>query len=144
MLCLPKRAGIAITSEATDTAITALNGTRSLLTRRKRAQPGIPPSREKAYQVRDALVRPAAPQKSWPTVAIRITSLAAQESSALVKIAPTKPAPSLTAFTSVAANRNASSTNQPMTADQKTDRHTPCAAAFAAPLVSSAVCAEAS
>ena len=69
---------------------------------------------------------------------------AAQESSALVKIAPTNPAPSLTASTSVAANRNASSTNQPITADQKTERQTPCAALIAAPRVSSAVCAEAS
>src|SRR5436309_10706267 len=118
MLFLPNSAGIAITSDATETAITALNGTRSLFTRRNTYQPGIPRSRENAYQVREALVRPAAPQNSWPTVAIRITSLAAQELIALVKIAPTKPAPSFTAFTSVAANRNASSTNQPITADQ--------------------------
>src|SRR5262245_3373202 len=144
MSCLPNRAGMAISSDATETAITALNGTRSEFTRRKSAQPGIPRSRENAYHVREALVSPAAPQKNCPTVAIRITSFAAQESIALVKIAPTKPALSLTAFTSVAANRNARSTNQPITADQKTDRHTPCAAAFAAPLVSSAVCAEAS
>ena len=61
-----------------------------------------------------------------------------------MKIAPTNPAPSLTASTSVAANRNASSTNQPITADQKTERQTPCAALIAAPRVSSAVCAEAS
>jgi hypothetical protein len=61
-----------------------------------------------------------------------------------VKIAPTKPALSSTALTSVAANRKASSTNHPISADQNTERHTPCAAAFAAPRVSSAVCAEAS
>ena len=54
------------------------------------------------------------------------------------------PAPSLTAATSVAANRNASSTNQPIRAEKKTERQTPCAALIAAPLVSSAVCAEAS
>ena len=70
MLFSPNRAGIAITSEKNDTAITALNGTLSRLTRRNSAQPGIPRSRENAYQVRDALVRPAAPQKSCPTVAI--------------------------------------------------------------------------
>src|SRR5215217_9626476 len=133
MLFLPNSAGIAITSDATATAITALNGTRSALTRRNTCQPGIPRSRENAYQVRDALVRPAAPQKSCPTVAITSTSFAAHESRALVKMAPTKPAPSLTAFTSVAANRKASSTNQPITADQKTERQTPCAAALAAP-----------
>ena len=104
----------------------------------------MPRSRENAYQVRDALVRPAAPQNSWPTVAMIRTSFAAQLSSALVKIAPTKPAPSLTRLTSLAANRNASSTNQPISAEKNTERHTPCAAVIAAPLVSSAVWADAS
>ena len=64
MLCLPNSAGIAITSEKTDTAITALNGTRSRLTRRNSHQPGIPRSRENAYQVREVLVSSAAPQNS--------------------------------------------------------------------------------
>src|SRR5216110_3323099 len=86
MLFFPNSAGIAITSEATDTAITALNGTLSRLTRRKTPQPGIPRSRENAYHVREALVSPAAPQKNWPTVAIRTTSFAAQGSSELLKI----------------------------------------------------------
>ena len=70
---------------------------RSRFTRRKSAQPGMPRSRENAYQVREALVRPAATQKSWPTVAIRRTIFAAHGSSALVKIVPTNPSPSLTA-----------------------------------------------
>ncbi len=48
---------------------------------------GIPRSRENAYQVREALVNPAVTQKIWPIVAIMMTSFAAQESSALVKIA---------------------------------------------------------
>jgi hypothetical protein len=144
MSCLPKSAGIEMTSEATATPITALNGTRSRFTRWKIAQPGIPRSRENAYHVRDALVSPAAPQKNCPTVAIRITSFAAHESRALVKMAPTNPSLLSTALTWVAANRNASSTSQPISADQKTDRHTPCAAALAALVVSSAVCAEAS
>src|SRR5215208_3144289 len=99
MLVVPIRAGMAMTSEATETAITALNGTRSRLTFPNSHQPGIPRSRENAYQVREALVSPAAPQKSCPTVAIRITSFAAHESRALVKIAPTKPALLLTAPT---------------------------------------------
>src|SRR5256885_16858170 len=85
-LFFPNSAGMEITSAKNDTAITALNGTRSRFTRRKIAQPGIPRSRENAYQVRDALVSPAAPQKSCPTVAIRITSFAAHESSAEVKM----------------------------------------------------------
>src|ERR687888_1883754 len=93
MLFLPNSAGIAITSDATDTAITALNGTRSLFTRRKRYQPGMPRSRENAYQVREALVRPAAPQNSWPTVAMIRISLAPQRwlAIALVKIVATNP-----------------------------------------------------
>src|SRR5215203_7527719 len=135
MLFLPNSAGIAITSEATATAITALNGTRSRLTRRNSDQPGIPRSRENAYQVRDALVSPAAPQNSCPTVAMKITIFAAQGSRALVKIDPTKPPLLLTAPTWVAANRNARRTIQPITADQKTERQTPCATAFAAPRV---------
>src|ERR671936_1986000 len=114
MLFLPNSAGIAMTSEKNETAITALKGTRSRLTRRKIDQPGMPRSRENAYHVREALVSPAAPQNSWPTVAMMSTSLAAHESSALEKMAPTKPALSSTAFSSVAANRNAKSTNQPM------------------------------
>ena len=144
MSFFPKSAGIAITSDATETAITALNGTRSLLTRLKMAHPGIPRSRENAYQVREALVSPAAPQKNWPTVAISTINFAAQGSSALLKIPNTAPPESLTAATSVAANRKARRTNHPITADQNTERQTPCAAAVAAPRVSSAVCAEAS
>ena len=38
----------------------------------------------------------------------------------------------------------ASSTNQPITPDQNTERHTPLAAPIAAPFVSSLMCAEAS
>src|SRR5262245_44666710 len=117
MLFLPNRAGIAMMAENSDTPITALNGTRSALTRRQIVQPGIARSRENAYQVREALVNPAAPQNSCPTVAIRITSFAAHESSAEVKIAPEKPAASSTAPVSVAANRNDSSRIQPMIAE---------------------------
>src|SRR5215216_2972601 len=128
MSFLPKRAGQLIASDATATAITALNGTRSRLILRNSHQPGMPRSRENAYQVRDALVSPAAPQNSWPTVAMIRTSFAAHESSALVKIAPTNPRLSSTDFVSVAANRKARRTSQPMIADQNTDRQTPRAA----------------
>src|SRR5947209_11967911 len=131
-------------SEKNDTASTAKLGTRCLFRRLNSGQPGIPRSRENAYQVREALVSPAAPQKSWPTVAIRITAFAAAEVSALSMSGIEPPPPALIAFTSLAANTSASSTAQPMTADQKTERQTPCAAAIAAPRVSSAVCAEAS
>jgi hypothetical protein len=54
------------------------------------------------------------------------------------------PKPSLTAVTSVAANRIASSTNHPISAELATDCQTPFAAACSAPTVSSATCAEAS
>src|SRR5436190_18339301 len=117
MLFFPNRAGIEMIRAKIETAITPLNGTRSRFTRRKIAHPGIARSRENAYQVREALVRHAVPQKSWPMVAIRITSFAAHESMELVKIAPTKPAPSLTAPTSLAANRKARSRTQPINAE---------------------------
>jgi len=84
------------------------------------------------------------PQNSWPTVAITTTALAAEDVSALLKIENTSPPPWLTALTSVAANVIASSTIQPPTPDQKTERHTPLAADSAAPLVSSEMWAEAS
>src|SRR5687768_17619520 len=121
----PHSAGTVIASAATETPMTALNGTRSRLIRRNRDQPGIARSRENAYQVRDALVRPAATQKICPIVAIRNTIFAAHGSSEMLKISPTKPPASLTASTSLAANRNARITNHPITADQNTDRHTP-------------------
>ena len=54
------------------------------------------------------------------------------------------PKPSFTAATSVAANRMASSTNQPISAENATDCQMPFAAACSAPTVSSATCAEAS
>src|SRR5262245_603287 len=104
-------------SAAMETAITALNGTRRSLRRRKSHHPGMPRSRENAYQVRDALVRPAAPQKSWPIVAIRITLFAAQESSEVVKIEIEVPPASLTAPGSLTANRNASRMTQPAIAE---------------------------
>src|SRR4029450_85654 len=119
---LPNSAGIVMLAAHSETAITPLNGTLSRFTRRQIVHPGIARSRENAYQVREALVSPAAPQNSCPTVAITNTSFAAHRSIELVKIVPTKPAESLTSFTSVAANRNASSRNHPITAQYKTAR----------------------
>src|SRR4029450_13083526 len=85
-LFLPNSAGIEMISEKTEKPDRALNETRSRLPRRQMTQPGIARSRENAYQVREALVSPAAPQNSWPTVAIRMTSFAAHGSSAVVKM----------------------------------------------------------
>src|SRR4051794_10736580 len=104
----------------------------------------MPRSRENAYQVRDALVSPAVTQKIWPITAITMTSFAAHESRALVKIATGKPAASFTALTLVAANRNPSRRIHPISAEKKIERHTPCAAEVEASFVSSAVCADAS
>src|SRR3954452_9294161 len=98
---LPQSAGIVMMNEAIDTAITAYSGTRWRLTRRNRPQPGMPRSREKAYQVREALVRPAAPQKSWPTVAMISTAFAAAGVSALENAAWAVPPAFVTPFTSV-------------------------------------------
>src|SRR5215217_7567125 len=99
--------------------------------------------------MREALVRHAMPQNNWPTVAISSTSLAEPEPSAESRIAIDEPRPqplpaSLTNSVLVAANVSASSTNQPMSPDQKTARQTPLAAPSAAPLVSSETCADAS
>ena len=74
---VPKYAGIVMISDAIDTASTAYSGTRLAFSRRNSAQPGIPRSRENAYHVRDALVRPAAPQNSCPTVQMISTIFAA-------------------------------------------------------------------
>src|SRR5918912_1380892 len=114
---LPQSAGIVMMNDATDTAMTAYRGTRCRLTRRNSAQPGIPLSREKAYHVRDALVSPAAPQNSWPTVAIISTALAAAEVSALENAAGAAPPAAVTPFTSVTANRMASSNAHPAMAE---------------------------
>ncbi len=116
----------------------------SRFTRRNSGQPGIARSRENAYHVRDALVSPAVTQNSCPMTAIRTTILAAHGSRDVVKISPTKPPASLTAATSLAANRKARITSHPISAEKKTERHTPWAAAIAALWVSSAVWAEAS
>src|SRR3954451_851221 len=99
--------------------------------------------------MREALVTQAMPQNSWPMVAMAITSSAVPDPSAVLKIASEEPSPKpfaglLIAFVSVAANVIASSTNQPIRPDQKTERHTPLAAPSAAPLVSSDTCADAS
>src|SRR3954454_2085537 len=104
----------------------------------------MPRSRENAYHVRDALVRPAMPQNSCPTVQMMSTALAADEVSAVVIIGIDPPPPALMPLTSVAANMSASRTIQPAIAEKKIDRQTPRAALTAAPRVSSAVCAEAS
>src|SRR5262249_27602080 len=58
--------------------------------------------------------------------------------------ANTVPPPSETLLTSEAANVIASSTTQPISADQNTEPQTPRAAALAAPCVSSEMCADAS
>ena len=129
MLFLPNSAGIAMIERDNRDGDDRVERHPVSIHATEHRPPGIPRSREKAYHVREALVSPAAPQKSWPIVAMIRTNFAAQESSALVKIAPTKPAPSLTASTSLAANRNASRTNQPISAEKKTERQTPCAAA---------------
>ena len=107
-------------------------------------QPGVARSRLNAYVMRDMLVTQLIPQKNWPIVEMMMTVLKKNGVRADSKIAPEKPAASLMASTSVAANRNASSTIQPPMADQKMDCQRPLAAARPAPLVSSDTWAHAS
>src|SRR3954471_11821924 len=101
-------------------------------------------SRENAYVMREHDVTHAMPQNSWPTVAMSTTSLSQAGESAVENTASDEPKPLLMPVMSVAANVMASSTIQPPTPDQNTDRQTPWAAALAAPCVSSEMCALAS
>ena len=142
---LPGSAGRVIRNEARQLPITALTGTPLALTRLQSREPGMARSRENAKNVREQLVTHAMPQKSWPTTAIRMTASAQfWFISAEVKTEIELPPASLMAPTSVAANVIASSTNQPISADEATDCQTPLAAACSASWVSSATCAEAS
>src|SRR3954463_13894924 len=100
-------------SAQTATARTENTGTRRLSTALQTRHPGIARSRENAYHVRDALVRPAMPQKIWPIVEMRMTSSAQPELIALVNTEIAVPPASLTAFVSAAANVIASNTNHP-------------------------------
>src|SRR3954447_11054289 len=112
----PPSAGSVMISAQTATARTEYIGTRRLSTVLHSRQPGIARSRENAYHVREALVRPAMPQKIWPIVAMKITASAQPELIALVMTEMAVPPPSLIAFVSLAANVSASSTNQPNSA----------------------------
>src|SRR4029078_9868564 len=98
-----------------------------------------------AKKSREHLVTHAMPQKNWPTQAIAtIASAQFWFMSAEVKTAIELPKPALMAPTWVAAKRNASSKNHPITAEIATDCQMPFAAACSPPTVSSATCAEAS
>src|SRR5947209_6952568 len=104
-------------SAAIDTASTAYRGTRCAFRRRNRAHPGIPRSRENAYHVRDALVRPAAPQNSCPTVQMISTNFAAQEVRPF-SITGIDPPPALViASPLLIENNKASNTAQPAIAE---------------------------
>src|SRR5919199_1323345 len=113
---LPPSAGRVMISAQTATASTEYSGTRRLSTLLQIRQPGIARSRENACHVREALVRPAMPQNTWPIVEIRITASAHPELIALVNTDSDVPPALLIAPTSVAANVIASSTNQPNSA----------------------------
>src|SRR5919201_3146995 len=125
---LPLSAGSVMMSAKTALAITEYTGTRRLSTARQICQPGTARSRENAYHVRDALVRQPSPQKSCPTVEMRITTSAQCELIALSKTAIEPPPPLLIAEMSLAAKVIASSTSQPITAAQKTEVQRPRAA----------------
>src|SRR5881275_1791664 len=114
---LPKYAGIVMINAAMDTASTAYKGTRRALTRLNNPQPGMPRSRENAYHVREALVRPAAPQNSWPTVQMISTIFAAHVLRPVSTSGIAPPPSLLIAATWVAANRSATSSAQPAIAE---------------------------
>src|ERR1700730_10344512 len=95
---------------------TAHVGVRFELRRRHSLWPGMAPSREKAKDIREALVRHATPQKSGAMTAIKITALAAAELSAVVKMGSELAFPFM-ASGLVAAKVTASSKIQPNTAE---------------------------
>src|SRR4051794_28034303 len=104
---------------------TAITGTPLGLTRLHSRQPGMARSRANAKNVRELLVTQAMPQKSWPTVAIRmIASAQFWFMSAEVKTDIELPVASLIDLTSVAAKVIASRTNQPIRAELATDCQT--------------------
>src|SRR3954454_17643756 len=140
----PFKAGAVIKSAATHEATTAKAGTRWWFNRVHIRQPGTARSREKANIIREQEVTQAMPQKSCPIVAVTTTTFCQPNGSEVEKTASEEPKPLLMPSTSVAAKVIASSTSQPPTPDQNTLRQTPCAAALAAPWVSSEMCAEAS
>src|SRR3954468_3860053 len=97
----PPSAGSVMISAQTATASTEYTGTRRLSTLLHSRQPGIARPRENAYHVRDALVRPAMPQKICPIVAMKITASAQPELMALVITEIDVPPESLLAFLSL-------------------------------------------
>src|SRR5688572_12986128 len=84
---VPQSAGMVMTSDSTQTPSTAATGTRFALTLDQNLQPGTARSREKAKNVREALVTQAMPQKICPMNEIRITVSAQPSLIALVKTA---------------------------------------------------------
>src|SRR6476646_2833732 len=66
-------AGKVIRPASNATSITALTGTRLAFTLAQIAEPGIAPSRLKAKVIREALVRQATVQNSWPQAEMNTT-----------------------------------------------------------------------
>ena len=92
------------------TNITALAGILVVvLTLDSSFEPGIAPSRLNAKVIREALVRQAVAQKSWPAVEISRMVKCQPSPSAWLKITSTLPKPLLTPSGSCTANTNESS-----------------------------------
>src|ERR1700759_371812 len=94
--------------------------------------------------MREALVRQAAPQKSWPAVEMIRTNLPQPLPSASTSRLGAKPSAAFAASTFLTAKVIARRTIQPITAEEKIDLQTPLAAVIEAPCVSSETWAEAS
>ena len=113
-------AGRVITPASTATSMTALAGTLVLLTLDQIDDPGIAPSRLNAKVIREAVVRHATVQNSWPAAEMKITIVCDVVPSAWPKMTsePYRPwlMPAVTASWSCTAKRKASSRIQPPTA----------------------------
>ena len=102
--------------------MTALAGTLLALTFDQMADPGIAPSRLNAKVIREALVRQAVVQNSWPKAQMNITivwDVVAQGLSRRSRRSRSSPTltPSVTPCGSWTANRNARSRIQPPMAE---------------------------
>src|SRR5262249_6528563 len=105
------------TAPATEAPMMALTGVPLRSTLDHNRQPGTARSRLNAKVIRDMLVTQLIPQKNWPIAESRMTALKKNGLNAVWKMAPEDPPACVIAFTSVAANRNASSRIQPPIAE---------------------------
>src|SRR5262249_54322048 len=135
------------TDDPATTQIAGAGVSQRVWTWRSTAEPGTPPSRAKAYSMRDADVTVASPHKYCASAmpANSTTATAGRSLKTALTMDTNAPSPSDAASRKFgAASTTAHSITQPKTPETRTDRTMPRGTLAAAPTVSSAVCADAS